>query len=35
MKWKGMGEFKALHSLTEMARLNGGVERFGRSAALW
>lgn len=25
MKWKGMGEFKALHSLTEMARLNGGV----------
>lgn len=24
MKWKGMGEFKALHSLTEMARLNGG-----------
>ena len=25
MKWKGMGEFKALHSLTEIARLNGGV----------
>ena len=25
MKWKGMGEFKALHSLTEVARLNGGV----------
>lgn len=37
MKWKGMGEFKALHGLTEMARLNGGVERldgallFGKS----
>ena len=27
MKWRGMGEFKALHSLTEVARLNGGVER--------
>ena len=25
MKWKGMGEFKALHSLTEVARLNGGI----------
>lgn len=37
MKWKGMGEFKALHSLTEMARLNSGVSRldgtllFGKS----
>lgn len=37
MKWKGMREFKALHGLTEMARLNGGVERldgallFGKS----
>ena len=37
MKWKGMGEFKALHSLTEVARLNGGVSRlngallFGKS----
>lgn len=37
MKWKGMGEFKALHSLTEMARLNGGVSHldgallFGKS----
>ena len=37
MKWKGMGEFKALHSLTEIARLNGGVSRldgallFGKS----
>ena len=27
MKWRGMGEFKALHSLSEVARLNGGVER--------
>lgn len=27
MKWRGMGEFKALHSLTEVARLNGGVEQ--------
>ena len=37
MKWKGMGEFKALHSLTEIARLNGGVSHldgallFGKS----
>ena len=37
MKWKGMGEFKALHSLTEMARLNSGVSHldgallFGKS----
>ena len=37
MKWKGMGEFKALHSLTEVVRLNGGVSRldgallFGKS----
>ena len=27
MKWKGMGEFKALHSLTEVARWNGGITR--------
>lgn len=25
MKWNGMGEFKALHSLTETARMNAGV----------
>lgn len=25
MKWSGMGEFKALHSLTEVARLNAGL----------
>lgn len=25
MKWSGMGEFKALHSLIEMARLNAGI----------
>lgn len=37
MKWKGMGEFKVLHSLTEVARLNGGVSHldgallFGKS----
>lgn len=26
MKWNGMGEFKALHSLTELARMNAGVQ---------
>lgn len=26
MKWSGMGEFKALHSLTEAARLNAGIQ---------
>lgn len=25
MKWNGMGEFKALHSLIELARLNAGI----------
>lgn len=25
MKWSGMGEFKALHNLTELARLNAGI----------
>lgn len=25
MKWSGMGEFKALHSLMEIARLNAGI----------
>lgn len=27
MKWSGMGEFKALHSLTEIARQNAGVSK--------
>lgn len=27
MKWSGMGEFKALHSLTEAARLNAGISQ--------
>ena len=27
MKWNGMGEFKALHSLIEIARLNAGVSQ--------
>lgn len=27
MKWSGMGEFKALHSLIELARLNAGITR--------
>lgn len=37
MKWSGMGEFKALHSLIETARLNAGISQvnaailFGRS----
>lgn len=37
MKWSGMGEFKALHSLIEVARLNAGIRTvdtailFGRS----
>ena len=26
MKWNGMGEFKALHSLTEIARMNAGLQ---------
>lgn len=25
MKWSGLGEFKALHSLNELARMNAGV----------
>ncbi|MFR1477572.1 MAG: hypothetical protein ACLSB9_18785 [Hydrogeniiclostridium mannosilyticum] len=25
MKWSGMGEYKALHSLIELARLNAGI----------
>lgn len=37
MKWSGMGEFKALHSVIELARLNAGISGvdsavlFGRS----
>ena len=27
MKWSGMGEFKTLHSLTETARMNAGINR--------
>jgi len=27
MKWSGMGEFKALHSLTEISRLNTGINQ--------
>lgn len=27
MKWNGMGEFKALHSLIEVARMNAGVAK--------
>ena len=27
MKWSGMGEFKALHSLTEIVRLNAGISQ--------
>lgn len=40
MKWSGMGEFKALHSLIEIARLNAGVNRidsavlFGQSGEI-
>lgn len=34
MKWKGMGEFKALHSLTEVARLNAGVSRINGALLL-
>jgi len=26
MKWNGMGEFKALHSLIELARMNAGIQ---------
>lgn len=26
MKWSGMGEFKALHSLIELARMNAGLQ---------
>ena len=26
MKWNGMGEFKALHSLMELARMNAGIQ---------
>lgn len=40
MKWRGKGEFKALQSLSDIARLNAGMERvdsavlFGKSAEI-
>lgn len=34
MKWSGMGEFKALHSLTELARLNAGIGRIDSAILL-
>lgn len=40
MKWSGMGEFKALHSLIEVGRLNAGITRvdaallFGESGSV-
>lgn len=34
MKWSGMGEFKALHSLTEVARLNAGISQVNAAVLL-
>lgn len=40
MKWRGKGEFKALQSLSDIARLNAGIDRvdsavlFGNSAGI-
>ncbi len=34
MKWSGMGEFKALHNLTEVGRLNAGTDQIS-SAVLF
>lgn len=34
MKWSGMGEFKALHSLIELARLNAGTCRIDSAILL-
>lgn len=34
MKWNGMGEFKTLHSLTQIARLNAGIYKI-QSAILF
>lgn len=34
MKWNGMGEFKALHSLLETARLNAGISRIDSALLL-
>lgn len=34
MKWSGMGEFKALHSLIELARLNAGIGRIDSAVLL-
>lgn len=34
MKWNGMGEFKALHSLMELARMNAGVQNIDSAILL-
>lgn len=34
MKWSGMGEFKTANHLTEVARMNAGVERVDRALLL-
>ena len=34
MKWNGMGEFKALHSLSEVARMNAGIQRIDSAVLL-
>jgi len=34
MKWSGMGEFKALHSLTEIARLNADISQVNAAVLL-
>ncbi len=34
MKWNGMGEFKALHSLSEVARMNAGVQKIDSAVLL-
>ena len=34
MKWSGMGEFKTAHHLTELARMNAGLDRVDRALLL-
>ena len=34
MKWSGMGEFKTANHLTEVARMNAGVDRVDRALLL-
>lgn len=34
MKWSGMGEFKALHSLIEVARMNSGIQQIDTALLL-